>query len=100
MTHAARKHQAHHLLDAISAEQLNAVVGLLEVMSDPLSRRLALAPLEDELVSDEENAQAAAACGPWIPMEAVMAELGITHADLDLRSRLDRENESSVQATH
>ena len=89
MTHEARKHQAHYLIDAITPEQLDAVAGILEVMADPLSRRLALAPPEDELISDAENAQVAAANGPWIPMEEVMAELGITQADLDLQRRLD-----------
>ncbi|HXE06957.1 MAG TPA: MoaD/ThiS family protein [Acidobacteriaceae bacterium] len=34
--------------------------------------------IEDEAISDDENAQAAAAHGPWIPFDEVLAEYGLT----------------------
>jgi hypothetical protein len=41
------RQQGHALLDMLSAEKLTAVRGLLEVMVEPLSRSLAMAPVED-----------------------------------------------------
>lgn len=49
--HTQERQQAHALLDMLSAEKLNAVRGLLEVMVEPLSRSLALAPVEDEEIT-------------------------------------------------
>jgi len=43
------RRQAHALLDALTAEKLNAVRSLLEVMVEPLARSLALAPMEEEV---------------------------------------------------
>jgi hypothetical protein len=37
-------------------EKLNAVRSLLEVMVEPLSRSLALAPVDDEEITAETNA--------------------------------------------
>ena len=98
MTHAAQKDQARFLLDAITPEQLRAVVGLLEVMVDPMAHKLASAPIEDELMSDRERASAAAADGPWIPMEEVMAELGISQLDLNLQRNQDEASEATQDA--
>jgi hypothetical protein len=42
------RRQAHALLDALTAEKLNAVRSLLEVTVEPLGRSLALAPVEEE----------------------------------------------------
>lgn len=39
------RQRAHALLDVLSHEQLNAIRILLEVMVEPLSRSLALAPV-------------------------------------------------------
>ena len=49
------KHQAHELIDRLAPTQVNAVVGLLEVMLDPVSRAIANAPLDDEPESDSEG---------------------------------------------
>jgi hypothetical protein len=46
-----QRQQAHALLDILPAEKLTAVRSLLEVMVEPLSRLLALAPLEDEEIA-------------------------------------------------
>ena len=48
-------HQAHELIDRLAPTQVNAVVGLLQVMLDPVSRALANAPLDDEPESDSER---------------------------------------------
>ena len=54
--HTQGRQQAHALLDMLSAEKLIAVRGLLEVMVEPLSRLLALAPVEDEEITPETAA--------------------------------------------
>jgi hypothetical protein len=45
------RQEAHALLDVLSAEKLTAVRSLLEVMAEPLSRSLALAPVEEEEIT-------------------------------------------------
>ena len=45
------RQQAHALLDLLTAEKLNAVRSLLEVMVEPLARSLALAPVEEEEIT-------------------------------------------------
>src|SRR6202020_2501696 len=47
------RQQAHALIDLLSAEKLNAVRSLLEVMVEPLSRSLAQAPLDDQEIPPE-----------------------------------------------
>jgi hypothetical protein len=55
-------------------------------MLDPLSRKLANAPLEDEEISEEEE-RAVAESREWlqhnkpIPLEDVLSEFGLTMAD-------------------
>jgi hypothetical protein len=49
------KQQAHELIDSMAPGQVSAVVGLLKVMLDPLTRTLANAPFDDEPVSAEEG---------------------------------------------
>jgi hypothetical protein len=82
------KQQAHELIERLPPTQLSAVVGLLEAMLDPVSRALANAPIDDEPVTaEEENALAEAR--EWskhnkaIPHEQVLADLGITHEEID-----------------
>ncbi len=50
------RRQAHALLDLLTAEKLNAVRSLLEVMVEPLSRSLALAPVEEEEITADTAA--------------------------------------------
>jgi hypothetical protein len=80
--HARERQQAHALLDMLSAEKLNAVRSLLEVMVEPLSRSLALAPVEDEEITPEtaaalEGARASLARGEGIPHEDILREFGL-----------------------
>jgi hypothetical protein len=76
-----RQH-VHHLVDQLDAGQLNAVGHLLEVMTDPIARSLANAPVETEPVSEEEaaaldEAHASIERGEGIPHEEIMREFGL-----------------------
>lgn len=79
---------AQQLLSHLAPAQVAAVVHLMEVMLDPLSRTLANAPLEDEEISEDEE-RAVAEAREWlkhnkpIPHEQVLAELGLTPADFE-----------------
>jgi hypothetical protein len=55
------KQQAHDLIERLAPNQISALVHLLEVMTDPVARSLANAPLDDEPVSEEEAREIAAA---------------------------------------
>lgn len=80
------REQALRLLNMLPEEKLVAVVHLLQVMSDPVARSLANAPVEDEPISEEEKRSLDAA-KEWlkthepIPHEEVLAELGLTTED-------------------
>ena len=74
---------AHALLDMLSAEKLNAVRSLLEVMVEPLSRSLALTPVEEEDVTPEtaavlDRARVSLARGEGIPHEEILREFGLS----------------------
>jgi hypothetical protein len=77
------KRQAHELLDRLSPEQLSAIVNLLKVMAlEPLSRSLALAPVEEEELTPEtaaalDRARASLARGAGIPHEDLLREFGL-----------------------
>lgn len=83
-----QKRQAHIMLDLLAPEKLSAVVGLLEVMLDPVARALANAPIDDEPVTEEDE-KAVEEAREWlrhnkgIPHEQVLAELGITQEEID-----------------
>jgi hypothetical protein len=85
---AQQKQQAHLMLDLLGPEKLSAVVGLLEVMLDPVARAIANAPIDDEPVTEEEE-KALAEAREWlkhnkgIPHEQVLADLGITQEEID-----------------
>ena len=61
-------------------------------MLDPLSRKLALAPIDDEPFTEEDR-QAVAEADEWrkhnepIPPENVLSEFGLTMADWDAMSK-------------
>jgi hypothetical protein len=76
------RQQAHQLLDMLTPEKLNAVRSLLEAMVEPLSRSLALAPVEEEEITPEtaaalDRARAALARGEGIPHEEILREFGL-----------------------
>jgi hypothetical protein len=83
---------AQQLLSHLAPAQVAAVVHLMEVMLDPVSRALANAPLEDEEISEDEE-HAVAEAREWlkhnqpIPHEEVLAELGLSLADFERMGR-------------
>ncbi len=77
-----QRQQAHLLLDVLSDEKLSAVHGLLEAMVEPLSRSLAMAPVEDEELTDEMIAELAEAresleAGDSVSHEEILREFGL-----------------------
>jgi hypothetical protein len=84
---ADREH-AQQLLNHLAPDQVAAVVHVMEVMLDPLSRKLANAPLDDEPFTEEDR-QAVAEADEWlkhnnpIPLENVLSEFGLTMAEWD-----------------
>jgi hypothetical protein len=82
LTQQQRQH-AHGMIERLAPEKLSAVVGLLEILLDPLDRALALAEIDDEPVTDEERREIEAS-REWfkhnegIPFEQVVTELGFT----------------------
>lgn len=76
------RRQAHALLDMLPAEKLNAVRSLLEVMVEPLSRSMALTPVEEEEITPEtaaalDRARASLDRGEGIPHEEILREFGL-----------------------
>jgi hypothetical protein len=82
------RHHVHVLIDQLPPMQLAALEGLLQSMLDPLSRKLALAPPDDEPFTEEDRL-AVAEADEWrrhndpIPLEAVLADFGLNMADWD-----------------
>lgn len=82
------KQHAHQLIEKLDAGQLAAVTHLLEVMTDPVSRAIANAPVDDEPLTVEEE-KAIEEARQWlrhnkpIPHEQVLAELGITPEEVE-----------------
>ncbi len=77
-----QRRQAHALLDILAAEKLTAVRSLLEVMVEPLSRSLALTPIEDEDITPEtaaslDRARASLDRGEGAPHEEILREFGL-----------------------
>ncbi|HEV2348472.1 MAG TPA: hypothetical protein VG028_01365 [Terriglobia bacterium] len=81
------KEHAHELIERLPNIQVEAVVGLLEAMLDPVSHAIAHAPIDDEPVTPEEEkaldeAREWLKHNPGIPFEEVLAEFGLTVDDL------------------
>ena len=73
------RQQAHALLDLLTAEKLNAVRSLLEVMMEPL----ALAPVEEDEITPEtaaalDRARASLSRGQGIPHQDILGEFGLS----------------------
>lgn len=82
----------HNLVDQLPPVQLAALETILQSMLDPLSRKLALAPLDDEPFTEEDR-QAVAEADEWsrhnqpIPMEEVLADFGLTLNDWETMAK-------------
>jgi hypothetical protein len=88
------RQEAHAFLDQLPPEKLSAVRGLLERMLDPIDRKLALAPFDDEPETEEQRLAAAIAVESLdrtggVPMEAVLADFGLTMDDFQSMAQRD-----------
>ena len=102
MSPAEQKQHAHELVDRLDGGQLDAVVRLLEVMTDPVAHSLANAPIDDEPVTAEEAREIAVARasfdrGEGIPNEEVLAEYGLTLEDFERLGRTPLEPDKTGQ---
>lgn len=81
---APERQKAHELVERLQPEQVTAVVSLLQFMlSDPVSRALSSAPLDDETETDDER-DAVREADDWfvqqgsgIPHDEVKRQLGL-----------------------
>ncbi|HWZ32574.1 MAG TPA: hypothetical protein VNX18_14635 [Bryobacteraceae bacterium] len=85
---AQQKRQVHELIDRLAPSQVTAIRGVLVAMIDPVARAIANAPVDDEPLTAEdqkalEEAREWMKHNPGIPHEQVLAELGITQAEID-----------------
>ena len=86
------RHHVHALVDQLPPVQLAALESLLQSMLDPFSRKLALAPIDDEPFTDEDR-QAVAEADEWlkhnepIPLENVLSDFGLTLADWEVMGK-------------
>ena len=87
------KHHAHELIERLPAAQIDVAVRFLEfILLDPVSRSIAMAPVDDEPLTAEEE-QALSRADAWrdergghgIPHEEVLAEFGLTMQDFPLK---------------
>ncbi len=84
------KQQAHELIERLQASQISTAVRFLEFMLlDPAARAVATAPPDDEPVTDQDRrrfhdgqAWFAQRGGKGIPMEDVLADLGLKPDDV------------------
>ena len=59
------REQAHQLIDRLPETQVSALVGLLETIVDPVAAALRNAPIDDELLTAEEE-QALSRADAWL----------------------------------
>lgn len=94
MPYAETKQQAHELIERMAPGQLTAVVGLMEMLLNPVTRSIANAPLDDEPVTAEERREIAVTCaslsrGSAISNNEVLAEFGLTGGDFERLGRTE-----------
>jgi len=85
-----REH-VHTLVDQLPPAQLAAVEGLLSAIVDPVANSRVNAPVDDELLTEEEG-QAIRRSEAWfrenggkgIPMEEVLSDFGLSLRDFPL----------------
>ncbi len=86
-----RQH-VHELVDQLPPLQLAALETILQSMLDSLSRKLALAPIDDEPFTAEDRA-AVTEADEWlkhnqpIPLENVLADFGLTMTDWETMAK-------------
>jgi hypothetical protein len=100
MSPAETRELAHKLIDRMAPGQVAAVVGLLEVMVDPVARAIANAPYDDEPVSDEDlrdiaESRASFRSANVTSNEELLAEFGLTTEDFERMGRTPLEHHGS-----
>ncbi len=96
----ATRHHVHALIDQLPPVQLAAMETILQSMIDPLSRKLALAPFDDEPFTEEDR-RAVAEADAWskhntpIPLENVLGDFGLTMADWESMAKTPLAEENS-----
>jgi hypothetical protein len=93
----SKKRRAHELIDRLAPRQASAVVGILEVMLDPVAQAIANAPVDDEPETEEEH-QAVAESKAWferrggkgIPHDEVLSDFGFSKPKKHLPRRKHR----------
>jgi len=95
------KQRAHAPVDSVPADSMTAAVRFLEfLLLDSVDRALAIAPVEDEEISQEEE-EAVARSKEWlkhnegIPVEQVATDLGLTMEQIR-NHRLDEEQDPAA----
>ena len=94
------RNHVHALIDQLPPLQLAALETILRSMLDPLSRKLALAPFDDEPFTEEDR-HAVAEADVWskhhtpIPLENVLADFGLTMADWETMGQTPLAEENS-----
>ena len=82
----------HELIDQLPPVQLAALETILRSMLDSLSRKLALAPVDDEPFTEEDR-QAVAEADEWIkrnqpiPLENLLADFGLGLSDWETMAK-------------
>ena len=85
---AQEKQQIHDLVDRLAPSQVPPFAAFWKPWVDPVARSIAKAPVDDEPVSAEDQ-QALEEAREWmkhnegIPHEQVLAELGISQAEIE-----------------
>ena len=97
----ARSH-VHALVDQLPPEQLAALESILQSMLDPLSMKLALAPIDDEPFTEEDR-RAVAEADQWlkhnqpIPLENILSGFGLTMTDWETMAKTPLAEENSTR---
>jgi hypothetical protein len=94
------RHHAHALIDQLPPTKLAALETILESMLDPLSQKLARAPVDDEPFSEEDR-RAIAEADAWsqhntpIALETVLGDFGLTMVDWETLAKTPLVGEQS-----
>lgn len=97
-----REH-AHQLIDRMPETQLNGLVQFLETIVDPVAAALRNAAVDDEPFTDEDR-RAVAEAEEWskhndpIPLEQVLADVGLTMADWETMAKTPLPDDSEDNA--
>lgn len=93
------RQNVHALVDQLPLTQLAALETILQSMLDPLARKLAIAPIDDEPLTEEDQ-QAVAKADEWskhnapIPLENVLEDFGLTMADWETMGKTSLADEN------